>query len=324
MRSGRVDWFHIAERGSVTGIWFVVVLSTVLGRAPARAFLRLLVPYYTAFHGQARRSSRDYLTRISGHATHAKVHDHILRFAQCTLDRLFFVQGKVDLFEVHSHGEEHLRKLSDERKGALLLGAHLGSFEAMQRMADARDMPINVVGYFKNAKMLSDALRKLNPRSTARLLALDTESIDFILKIRECIDRGELVALLADRTISEGRKARVDFLGSPASFPTGPYLLASILGCPTYLTFGLSSGPTRYDLYCEPFADRISLPRRGRQAALHSLAQRFADRLEHYCRLAPDNWFNFYDFWAEGEDSKQPLQGSRCDVSTEAIEGFRA
>lgn len=322
MRSRRVDWLHIAERGSVTGIWFVVVLSTALGRKPARSFLRLLAPYYMAFHGQARRASQDYLSRIHGRATLAMVHDHLLRFAQCTLDRLFFVRGKVDLFDVHSHGEEHLRSLFESRRGALLFGAHLGSFEAMQRMADARDIPINIVGYFKNAKMFSDALKRLNPKSTARLLELDRSSIDFVLKIRECIERGELVALLADRTIPGGREARVNFLGSPAPFPTGPYILASILGCPIYLTFGLHTGPSRYDLYCEPFAERITLPRRGREAALHAAAQRFAERLEHYCRLAPDNWFNFYDYWAEGDDSKIfPLQPSHHGIS---IEGIRA
>jgi len=25
--------------------------------------------------------------------------------------------------------------------------------------------------------------------------------------------------------------------------------------------------------------------------------QHYADRLTHYCRLAPYNWFNFFDFW---------------------------
>jgi predicted LPLAT superfamily acyltransferase len=25
--------------------------------------------------------------------------------------------------------------------------------------------------------------------------------------------------------------------------------------------------------------------------------KRYAQRLEHYCRMAPYNWFNFYDFW---------------------------
>ena len=34
-----------------------------------------------------------------------------------------------------------------------------------------------------------------------------------------------------------------------------------------------------------------------RSAAIEQLLRRYAERLEHYCRLAPYNWFNFYDFW---------------------------
>lgn len=53
-----------------------------------------------------------------------------------------------------------------------------------------------------------------------------------------------------------------------------------------------------YDLYCEPFAERVTLPRGDRQGALAEHVRRYAERLEHYVRKAPDNWFNFYDFWA--------------------------
>jgi predicted LPLAT superfamily acyltransferase len=32
--------------------------------------------------------------------------------------------------------------------------------------------------------------------------------------------------------------------------------------------------------------------------------ERFAGRLEHYCALAPFEWFNFYEFWqGEGSDA---------------------
>ena len=63
------------------------------------------------------------------------------------------------------------------------------------------------------------------------------------------------------------------------------------------MTFGLYHEPNRYDLYCEPFAEQIELPRGARDAATRDYVQTYAARLEHYCRLAPDNWFNFYDYW---------------------------
>ena len=105
------------------------------------------------------------------------------------------------------------------------------------------------------------------------------------------------VAILGDRSV-DAKTAPLQFLGGTAQFPTGPFVLAALLHCPVLLTFGLHHPRNRYDIYCEPFADEIVLPRRGREQALHEYMQRFAYRLEHYCRLAPDNWFNFYDFWA--------------------------
>ena len=77
------------------------------------------------------------------------------------------------------------------------------------------------------------------------------------------------------------------------------FILAAALHCPVYLTFGIYRGGTRYELYCEPFADRIDLPRKQRDLALRQVAQRYADRLQAFVRLAPYNWFNFYDFWGK-------------------------
>src|SRR5258708_401606 len=34
-------------------------------------------------------------------------------------------------------------------------------------------------------------------------------------------------------------------------------------------------------------------------ARLREWTHRYAERLEHFCRLAPYNWFNFYDFWGK-------------------------
>jgi predicted LPLAT superfamily acyltransferase len=145
--------------------------------------------------------------------------------------------------------------------------------------------------------MINAALTKLNPLSSARLIARG-DGVEFMLRIREKLRQGDRVAILADRVAPGERVAEVDFLGAKARFPTGPYLLAALLKCPVYLTFGLYRAPNRYDLFCEPFEEEIQLPREARDEALHAYAQKFATRLEHYVRLAPDNWFNFYDFWS--------------------------
>ena len=64
-----------------------------------------------------------------------------------------------------------------------------------------------------------------------------------------------------------------------------------------FLTFGLFTAPNRYDLYCEPFADPLTLDRADRQASLTTWLQKYADRLADFTKRAPYNWFNLYEFW---------------------------
>jgi predicted LPLAT superfamily acyltransferase len=314
-RAATPKWLTVAERGTVAGISLLVWLATAFGRAPARLVLRFVAFYYALVHGSLRRVSSEYLTRVHGKATFAMVYQHVLRFAEAALDRAFIVTGKLGHFQVTRTGSENLQRLVAEGRGAILLGAHLGSFEAMRIQGDRRGLRINFLGYFKNARMMNAALAKLNPDATARFIPIDHANFDFVLRVKERIEAGEFIALLGDRVGpatrggSEARVATVDFLGGKADFPTGPYVLASILKCPVLLTFGLYRAPDRYELYCEPFETEVRLPRGGarraeggdgagaREAALQAYAQKFAARLEHFVRLAPDNWFNFYEFW---------------------------
>ena len=327
----RRGWLDVAEVGSVWGIRFVVALCTLFGRGAARAFLRVLAFYYVLFHRGARASSRRYLERLAAQGvpldgdapaapplaegahtalplaegapvapqrvTFGMTYRHFRTFADVALDRLLIAAGRYPLFEVTSNGRENLDRLKAERRGALLLGAHLGSFEAMRLGAVTQSLPINMVVNFSNARMLQAVLDRLDPSANTRFISVSSQSIDFVLRIRECIERGEMVAILADRIGPDARATSARFLGGQAKFASGPFILAAALHCPVYLTFGLYRGGNRYDLYCERFADAIELPRKQRDQALAVVVQRYAERLEHYVRLAPYNWFNFYDFW---------------------------
>jgi predicted LPLAT superfamily acyltransferase len=293
-----VNWLDVPEKGSATGAWMIAIVGRLLGRTFARLVLLPIVLYFVVMSPTARRSSREYLQRMGLPARFRAVFKHCLRFAHTMLDRLYWVTGRESLFRVTRQGSEHLQALARERRGALLLGAHIGSFEAMRGMAHRKSVPLNIVGYFKNARFLNGVLERLNPGLATRVINVE-RSIDFILRLKERIDAGELVALLGDRIGLGDKTCEVDFLGGRARFPAGPYLLASALECPVYLAFGLFYEPNRYDLYCEPFAERIELPRRTRDAGATVWAQKYAARLEHYCRMAPDNWFNFYPVWKE-------------------------
>ncbi|MEM6959309.1 MAG: hypothetical protein AAF645_26745, partial [Myxococcota bacterium] len=165
--------------------------------------------------------------------------------------------------------------------------------------------PLVPVMYTKNARRLNALLESLDPSSTTRFVEIgDGGQMEFMLAIRERIEEGALVAILADRVPADGRSVEVDFLGGRARFPVGPYILAAALRCPVYFTAGVYRGGNHYALKCVPFAERVVLPRRRRQQALTEYAQKYAQLLEAECRSAPDNWFNFFDFFGDETSSE--------------------
>lgn len=298
-------WLDARERGGVLAIRITVFLTTFLGRTVGRFVALFVAFYFTLTSPKVRRAIRLFYGRLAPADPAPSfwgVYRHLLRFVNCTLDAFFFVQGKIEKFEITKTGHHYLAALRDEKKGAILLGAHLGSFYAMRGQSTTERLPLYPLVFTKNARMLNDALEKLDPKGAAHLIELDAGgSLDSMLRVRELLELGAIVAILGDRVppnASEDRVVRVPFFGAEAAFPAGPFLIASLLKAPVYLTFGLSRGSKRYDLYCEPFADRIDLPRGDRKGALARYVAKYAERLEHYAREAPDNWFNFYDFWS--------------------------
>jgi predicted LPLAT superfamily acyltransferase len=103
--------------------------------------------------------------------------------------------------------------------------------------------------------------------------------------------------MLGDRALTDAGQVRVNFLGEEAAFPTAPFRIAAMLGRPVVLMLGIYRGGNRYDLCFERLVESPHLERASRDQTVREWAQRYAQRLEHYCRQAPYNWFNFYDFW---------------------------
>lgn len=292
------DWLSVPERGTLFGMLALVWIALGLGRTAVRGAVGIVAFYYALSDPRTRSASAQWWSAVEGKPPGiAKIYGHIRRFSNVTLDRIFLLADRHDGFVLTRDGHHHLEELKQNKTGAILLGAHLGSFEAMRLGARTTDLTINVVGNFTNARMVNQLLNRLSPTNTARVIESVPGDVGFIFEIQERIANGEMVAILGDRTAGNQPSVMVDFFGRPARFPSGPFMLAALLKCPVYLTFGLFREPNRYELSCEPFAEQIEIPRRRRQEALQETVQRFAHALEQKARQAPDNWFNFFDFW---------------------------
>ena len=282
------------------GMQLVSATLRLFGRRVAGGLLWLVCWYYLAFFRSLRRASREFFTRLGQPAGLRQLHRHLWAFARVALDRLLFLTGETGGLVVNLHGHEHIMKLAASKRGALLLGAHLGSFEAMRSLAQRYDVPLLVVADFRNARRINALLQRSSPELRVRLLELDPEAPLGLLAAKDAIDRGELVAVLADRaTGRDKRDVTVPFLGGRARLPVGAHVLAAVLQCPVFFVCALFEGPCTYEVHCVPLSDRVVLPRADRAAALQSEVERYARVLEDFARRSPLNWFNFFPFWVD-------------------------
>jgi len=301
------SWEQQRERGTVLALKIVLWCTRLLGRTVTRLVLLPITAYYLVFAGPARRASRDYLRRVLGREPGiGDVARHFHCLASVTLDRMFLLRRGADQFEVHRQVSPGVEAVAEKRGGALLLLAHLGGYEAMRLGAKGKGMSLRVLMDLAVGRKLMSLLTTLNPDLTNQLIDASERGPGLVLKLREALEQGAFVGIMADRATAEERAVEADFLGGRARFAIGPWMLASAVGVPVILAFGLYRGGKRYDVHLELFSERIVLPRGQRDAVLRGTVQNYAARLEHYARLAPYNWFNFYDYWVKDAAASAP------------------
>ena len=308
------EWSRRQERGSITLLRVMTWISLALGRPVGRVVLRGIAAYFMLFAPAARHASRAYMGRALGRdANWIDGYRHVFTFASTIHDRIYLLNGRFDLFDIRLHGEAQLEAAMARGRGAILLGAHLGSFEVVRALGRRHpDMEVAITMYEENAHKLNDVLQSINPAMRQDVIALGR--FDTMLRVRDYLDRGYMIGMLADRTLSQRATDPVqqcDFLGAPTGFPTGPLRMAAMLRRPVFFITGLYRGGNRYDVHFVPLADFSQTARGQREAAVQSALDGYVRLLEKFSRKAPYNWFNFYDFWHAGPPlSEQPPPGN--------------
>jgi predicted LPLAT superfamily acyltransferase len=292
-------WKAQGERGNMFVLRLITWIALHLGRRITRWILVPVVAYFFISSPTARRASAKFLSRIPNQAHGLKaVFQHLYVFATVTLDRVYFLNGRLDLFDIEIKDDDNMA-LGTAASGAglFLMGAHFGSFESVRSIArDYPSLKMVLLMYEENARNIKQLLSAINPNIEQDIISLGQPRA--MLQVKEQISDGALIGVLADRFLDATGNARVNFLGFEASFPTGPFRMAAMLQHPVYFMTGVFEGGNRYSVHLEPIAD-FSISVENKEAALSQAILRYVEILEKHCKNAPYNWFNYFDFWQE-------------------------
>lgn len=301
-------WNEIRERGGFRGLRFMLFAYRYGGRRLCSFFVCFIVGYFFFTSQTTRRSSRDFLRRVyaaGGLDREPTWRDglrHSLAFGRSILDKFSSWMGDIQRSQCIWSNRQILLDHAARKEGILLISAHLGNIEVLRAAIDGvPDLKINALVLQNNAEHINRLLAKANPNVKSGQLSLRSFSMDTAMDIKDRVDAGEFAAVLADRfpAGTRNRTVRVPFLGSKASFPQGPFILASLLECPVYFLVCLKGSGSNYVTHMELLSDRIDLPRGKRDEVLRCEIEKYAKLLEKWALHAPYQWFNFYDFWGE-------------------------
>lgn len=306
---------HWAQQDEVKGLWGMRLMLRVWQLFGRRAFTVLLWPVIAVYWltaRPARLASQQWTARVKQVLTQRNMpvpprlnsFFHFMRFGNAMLDKVASWRGELKFHRdvVFAPGAYDVLD-ADASQGKLLLASHLGDVEACRALAQLEGSKvINALVFSDNAQRFKQIMTEMAPQAGVNLMPVTDIGPDTAIAIKEKLERGEWVAIVGDRiavTPQRGGDWRViwsSFMGQPAPFPQGPFILASILRCPVVLIYALRQQGA-LTIHCEPFADPLLLPRGERQQALQQAVDRYAQRLEHYALMSPLDWFNFFDFW---------------------------
>lgn len=296
----KTHWANVGEAGFMFGTWVLLLIHRVLGRWPFRVVLAPVVLYYVLKARFARTASREYFTRLGLEPSFGTTFKHVTSFAETLLDKALAVGGRYPFKELRFSGREVMLDSMAQRRGGVLVTAHMGCLEVTRLAAERKNGPrLNVLVHTKRAEQFNAVLQRLDPETQVKLIQVTDVAPSTAALLAEKVDAGEFVVLAADRvpvSDASGRTVAVDFLGAPAHFPIGPWVLASALKCQVIFFTTVHEGDS-YRVTFERLAERVDLPRGKREEALKTYVSLYARKLEEICRASPYDWFNFYPFW---------------------------
>jgi predicted LPLAT superfamily acyltransferase len=284
------------SKGTTFGYSIFVAVIKKFGVRPAYALLAIVAFYYFLFSFKTSKiiygfyRERLHYGRFS---SLLKLYRNYYRLGQTLIDKIAIMSGAAVNFTFNFDGEENLRQITALQKGGLLLSAHIGNWEIAGYLLKRLNTRINIVMFDGEHQKIKEYLKSVTGETTAKIIVIKND-LSHIFEINEALKNNELVCMHADRFVEGNKTVETNFLGSPAKFPLGPFLLAAKFKVPVAFVFALKETTFHYHFFSTEAKD-YSMHEKDESVA--QMLKGFAKAMEEKVKTYPEQWFNYYDFW---------------------------
>jgi phosphatidylinositol dimannoside acyltransferase len=197
-------------------------------------------------------------------------------------------------------GVEGIDRALERGTGAIVVGAHLGNWDAAGAWAAASGRPITAIAEVLRPRRLFDFFVSHRERLGISIVPAERGAVQ---KLIRAVESGRIIAIVGDRDLG-GRGPRVRFFGETAPLPSGPARVALRTGAPLFAmgVYGVRRADGRRGWVGE-ILDPIEPPSEESPEAVRLLTQEIATRLERLIAQHPEEWHVFQPFWTADRDA---------------------
>ena len=304
-------WHAQREQSAGRGrMWFMWAVYARCGKTALKLVTVPVMAFIYPFAGPARRALRTYyavLAAFRGRKDAPLVgawtlYRHLLGFAWSLADKTDACTLRKDLPQMSVRddaGGRAFRDLVAARKGAFLVSTHLGTVEVLPALASARrGMGEKAPHVHAFQQMGHDAVftrmfMRHFDATHVTLHAVEEIGVETAVRMQEAVGRGELVLMAGDRVgARSGKTFDHAFLGRPCRWPKGVFVFAKLMACPVFFVTCVRTGWNAYECHFHRYTGPASSPAR--------MLDEYTAFLETETLAHPDQWYQFYDFFAHG------------------------
>ena len=281
------------SKGTVLGYRIFVFLIQKAGVKSAYVLLYFVASYYFLFLKKSNRAIFYYFKerlRYSNFQAKKMVFKSYYTFGQTIIDKISISAGMRNKFTYEFDGIEILKNLLAEKKGGVLISAHVGNFEIAEHFLGDIDLEfqINLVTTDLEHSAIKNYLESVTQKPTVKFIIIK-DDLSHIFEINAALANNELVCFTGDRYFEGTKSLSAEILGKEAHFPAGPFLIASRLKVPVVFVYVMKEPNLHYHLY----AREATVKHRDEKGLLQEYVQSVESILQKY----PLQWFNYFDFW---------------------------
>ena len=281
------------SKGSLLGYKIFIFSIKNLGIRASYFILYFVALYYFIFLKQSNRAIFYYYRkRLQYPYLKAKwsTYKTYVVFGKTIIDKTAISAGLRDKFTYEFDGVEILKQLLSEKKGGVLISAHIGNFEIAEHFFGEIDLDcqINLVTVDQEKTAIKKYMESVTKKSSIKFIFVQ-DDMSHIFEINNALSNNELVCFTGDRYFPGTKHLEAELLGEKANFPAGPFMIASRLKVPVVYVYVMKETNKHYHLYT-----RLGeVKNRDAQALLEN----FIQSLEGMLKVYPLQWFNFFQFW---------------------------